>query len=709
MGAEEGHVRKPLPSPGEISKLPKDGGDEFNRLIFSKSPYLLQHARNPVNWYSWGKEAFETAKKENKPVFLSIGYTTCHWCHVMEHESFEDEEVAKLINEHFIPVKVDREERPDIDEVYMTVTQAMTGGGGWPMTVFMTPDKDPFFCGTYFPKESVGNRPGIKFILEQIEKSWRDDRENVVTTAERISQHLGDVMTTTPGGAVSPDIFDKAFEEFKGRYDKDNGGFSTRPKFPVPTNLLYLMRYHKRSGNSEALEMVEKTLREMRYGGVYDHVGYGIHRYSTDPVWLVPHFEKMLYDQALAVIAYTEAWQITGDEFYSRTAREILSYVLRDMTSPEGGFYSAEDADSEGVEGKFYVWSVKEIETVLGKDDAEFFARTFNLTQEGNYLDEATHRKTGNNIPHLQEPLSDADRERLEPLRKKLYAHRETRVHPQKDDKILTDWNGLMIAAFARAGQAFDEPEYIEVARKAADFVLDKLLTDEGRLLKRYRQGEAGLTAHLEDYSFMIWALLDVYESTFETRYLKKAVELQAVTDKFFQDKEGKGYFMTATDSEELIVRAKKLYGGAIPGGNSIAILNLSRLYRMTGDDEYAQQAEDVVRAFSNELPKSASVYPLVLCGIDFQHGPGHEIVICGKQGAEDVAAMVKEIRKAYLPNKVILLRDDDNAEALAELAPYTKEQKSMEGKATAYICQDFACQLPTADVKKMKENLGVK
>ena len=709
MEAEEGKVRKPLPSAGEIAKLPEDGGEEFNRLVFSHSPYLLQHARNPVDWRPWSKEAFEAARKEGKPVFLSIGYTTCHWCHVMEHESFEDEEVATIINKHFIPVKVDREERPDIDEVYMTVTQALTGRGGWPMTVVMTPDKNPFFAGTYFPRESVGGRPGIKFILEKLREAWETDRENVVATARGISKRLGEVMDTAPGGAVPPDIFDKAFTEYQKRYDSEHGGFSRSPKFPVPPNLMFLLRYHKRSGNDEALAMVEKTLRGMRYGGVYDHVGFGIHRYSTDREWLVPHFEKMLYDQALATMVYIEAYQVTGDDFYSQVAREILTYVQRDMTSPGGGFYSAEDADSEGVEGKFYVWSIDEINDVLGEKDGAFFIKAFNLTREGNFVEEASRERTGNNIPHLRKTLSQEEKGRFEPLRQKLFDHRESRIHPQKDDKVLTDWNGLMIAAFARAGQALNDRDYISAARRAADFVIDHLHTDEGRLLKRYRQGQVGLTAHLEDYAFMIWGLLDVYESTFDTRYLKQAIELQAVTDKFFKDTEGQGYFMTATDAEKLIVRAKKLYGGAIPGGNAASILNLLRLYRMTGEEGYALQGEDVIRAFSSEMQRQASGFPLVLCGIDFQQGPGHEIVVSGKDGSADVLEMVRAIRKPFLPNKVLLFRDDSNHETLAQLASYTAEQKSIEGKATAYICQDFSCQLPTTDLKTVLKTLGIR
>jgi uncharacterized protein YyaL (SSP411 family) len=705
MDAEEGHVRKPLPSQEEIAKLPEDGGKEFNRLIFEQSPYLLQHARNPVDWRPWGEAAFAEAKRQDKPVFLSIGYTTCHWCHVMEHESFEDEEVAALINGSFIAVKVDREERPDIDEVYMQITQGITGGGGWPMTVVMTPDKHAFFAGTYFPKESVAGRPGIKRVITELHKAWVERREEVEETALNISAQVGQMMGASPGGDLDVEILDTAFEQFVSRYDSKRGGFAVRPKFPVPPNLLFLLRYHHRTGNPEALEMVEKTLTGMRHGGVYDQIGFGIHRYATDPEWLVPHFEKMLYDQALVTIANLEAYQVTGKQKYARTAREILSYVQRDMTSPEGGFYSAEDADSEGEEGKFYVWSSDEIREVLGEEDAEFFLETFHFKDEGNFLEESTREKTGTNIPHLKEDPLDEVLERIEPLRKKLFEVREKRIHPQKDDKILTDWNGLMIAAFARAAQVLGDGEYKAVAAKASDFVLDKLTTEDGRLLKRYRQGEAGLTAHLEDYTFMIWGLLDTYEATFEVRYLEKAIELQGMMDEFFWDEQEGGYFTIADDAEQLIVRAKKLYGGAIPSGNAAAIGNLLRLHRMTGQPHYATRGDELVRAFSAELGQNSMVYPLALVWLDFQFGPSKEIVISGDQADSMIAAL----RKPYLPNKVILHRTGDNAEALAKLAPYTETQISVDGKATAYVCESFACKMPTTGISVMLKNLGVK
>lgn len=707
ISAEEGRARKPLPTPEEVAGLPADGGEKFNRLVFEKSPYLLQHARNPIAWWPWSEEAFAEAKRLDKPVFLSVGYATCHWCHVMERESFEDEEVAALINERFIAIKVDREERPDIDDVYMQVTQAMTGSGGWPMTVMMTPDKHPFFAGTYFPKESLAGRPGIKLLITEMHKAWVEKRDEVESTATAISEQLVNMTAGSPGGDLEVAIFDTAYEQFASQYDPKMGGFAMRPKFPVPPNLNFLMRYHLRSGKPEALEMVEKTLTEMRRGGIYDQVGFGMHRYSTDREWLVPHFEKMLYDQGLVAVAYLEAYQITGKEFYARTAREILAYVDRDMKSVTGGFYSAEDADSEEVEGKFYVWTNAEIREVLGEEDGDFYIETFHFTEEGNFLEEATQVRTGANIPHLKEELLDEARERVEGLRVKLYEAREKRVHPFKDDKILTDWNGLMISAYAKAAKILGDEAYAATAAKAADFVLTELRDEDGRLLKRYRQGESGLTAHIEDYAFMIRGLLDLYETNFEVRYLAEAIALQAIADEFFLDPEKGGYFTVAEDAEQLIVRAKKLYGGAIPSGNAVSISNLSRLYRMTGNPAYAKRNDELIRAFSGEIGQQPMVYPVALCGLDFTFGPAHEIVISGEKDSEDTRAMIDALRKEFRPNQVILLRTPENAEALAKIAPYTETQLSINGKATAYVCRNFACKVPTNEVATMLESIG--
>jgi len=707
--AEKAPSRGALPSAEEIAKLPADGGEEFNRLVFEKSPYLLQHARNPVDWWPWGEAAFAEAARLDKPIFLSIGYSTCHWCHVMEHESFEDAEVAALINEHCIPVKVDREERPDIDEVYMQVTQAITGGGGWPMTVMMTPEKHPFFAGTYFPKETVAGRPGIKRVIMELSKAWTERREEVDSTALGISDQLEQMMGGAPGGDLESGIFDTAYEQFAAKYDASHGGFSIRPKFPVAPNLNFLLRYHLRTGRPEALEMVEKTLVAMRRGGIFDHVGYGMHRYSTDREWLVPHFEKMLYDQALASVAYLEAYQVTGKEFYARAAREILDYVDRVMTAPEGGFYSAEDADSEGVEGKFYLWTIDEIKSVLGEEDGEFFAETFHLEESGNFLDEATRAKTGENIPYLKEDLLDEARATVEGMRKKLFLQREKRIHPLKDDKILTDWNGLMITAYAKAAQVLGEERYKTSAVKATEFILTDLTDGRGRLLKRHREGESGLTAQFEDYTFFIRALLDLYETTFEVRYLEKAISFQGIADEFFLDREKGGYFTVASDAEQLIVRAKKLYGGAIPSGNAMSIGNLARLYRITGNPDYATRNDELIRAFSGEIGTQPMVYPLALCGLDFNFGPTHEVVISGERDDAGTLAMIAALRKDFRPNQVVILRTPENAGALAKVAPYTETQVSVGGKATAYVCRNFACKVPTEEIATMLKSISEK
>ncbi len=507
---------------------------KHNRLINESSPYLLQHATNPVDWYPWGEEAFAKAKKEDKPIFLSIGYSTCHWCHVMEHESFADEEVAVLLNQYFVAVKVDREERPDIDQVYMTVTRTMTGRGGWPNSVFLTPDKKPFFAGTYFPKQARWGLPGLMELLPKIAEIWQNDRENVLKSAERITDLLASRADPGPGDVLDQNILDKARDQLADIYDPQYGGFGQAPKFPRPHTLAFLLRRYHHNQDTRALAMVEKTLTRMRLGGIYDHIGYGFHRYSTDGQWLVPHFEKMLYDQAMLAMAYTEAFQATAKEFYARSAREILTYILRDMTSKEGGFYSAEDADSEGVEGKFYLWTLPQIQQAIGENDTETLKKIYNLEEGGNFKSPEAEPAAGSNILHLKKTLPDLAaelgipekqlRQRLGKNREQLFRIRQKRIHPFKDDKILTDWNGLMIAAMAKAGLALDEPRYLSAAAKAADFIMLKLRDKNGRLLKRYRKGNAGLPAHLNDYAFVVWGFLELYQASFKTVYLQEAI-----------------------------------------------------------------------------------------------------------------------------------------------------------------------------------------
>ena len=687
-----------------------------NRLKDEKSPYLLQHADNPVDWYPWGEEAFEKARKENKPILLSIGYSTCHWCHVMEHESFEDEEVAKLMNETFISIKVDREERPDIDNIYMAVCQLMSKAGcGWPLNVIMTPDKKPFFAGTYIPKESRYGRMGMMEFIPKVKGLWESDRENVLQSADAVTDALKkatDVSQNTQGKDLSTKTLDTAYNQLLRNFDETNGGFGTRPKFPTPHNHLFLLRYWKRTADPLALQMVEKTLKEMRLGGIYDHVGFGFHRYSTDQNWLLPHFEKMLYDQAMLVMSYTELYQATGKKEYENTAREILTYVLRDMTSDEGGFYSAEDADSEGEEGKFYVWTEEELKETLGKEDAELIIKTFNTTKPGNFTEEAGGHQTGANLLHLKKPLreiaisyevSEAEFSgKIEKARNILFNEREKRIHPYKDDKILTDWNGLMIAALAMSGRVFNEPKYTEAAEKAANFILKDMRDPQGKLLHRYRQGEAGITANVDDYAFMIWGLLELYESTFDIEYLKAALSLQSDMDKGFWDDKNGGYYFTSNDAEELISRQKEIYDGAIPSGNSVAGVNLLKFSRITGDVEYEQKAAKLGKAFSETIESGPMAYTLFMTGLDLGLGPSYEVVIVGNPDNDDTKAMIEALRKTYSPNKVVLLRENSDDAEITGIAEFTKAQLSMEGKATAYVCLNHVCNLPTTDVNKM-------
>jgi uncharacterized protein YyaL (SSP411 family) len=691
-----------------------------NRLINETSPYLLQHAYNPVDWYPWGPEAFERAHKENKPVFLSIGYSTCHWCHVMAHESFEHPEVAMLMNETFVSIKVDREERPDIDNVYMSACQVMTGSGGWPLSIIMTPDKKPFFAATYIPREGRFGLIGMTALIPHIRELWATRRGEALSLSNKIATVLQQTSQDTPGKELNEATVKLTYEQLSERFDKQHAGFSIAPKFPTPHNLLFLLRYWKRYGVQAALDMVEKTLQAMRRGGIYDHVGFGFHRYSTDSQWLVPHFEKMLYDQAMLAMAYTEAYQATGKEDYAKTAREIFTYVLRDMTASEGGFYSAEDADSEGKEGKFYLWTQEEVRQALGNEELDFIDRVFNIEKDGNFAEQTTGRKSGYNILHLRKALvelaSDLNlsqqdlQEHLEVIRQKLFAHREKRVYPMKDDKILTDWNGLMIAALAKGAQAFDEPEYAEAARRAADFILSNMSKLDGRLWHRYRDGQAGVEANLDDYAFLAWGLIELYEATFNARYLEAALKLTDNMIRHFWDEDSGGLYLTPDDGESLLVRKKEIYDGAIPSGNSVAMLNLLRLGHMISNSDLEEKAAKIGSAFSGSVEQSPSAHTQLMVSLDFAIGPCYEVVIAGKAKAEDTKAMVKALRTRFLPNKVVLLNPDGRElPGIAKLAEFTKNQRSIDGIATAYVCMNYNCKPPTTDINKMLELLDVR
>jgi uncharacterized protein YyaL (SSP411 family) len=705
--------RLPILSVQELAKLPPDGGPDYNRLIFEKSPYLLQHARNPVNWYSWSDESFAKAREEDKPVFLSIGYATCHWCHVMEHESFEDPQVAALMNDAFICIKVDREERPDIDQIYMTVCQAMTGSGGWPLTIIMTPNKRPFFAGTYYPKESRSQRIGMIDLVPRISDLWKNEREKLLDNAEQVVAFLQKNTVGESGSDLGPEILNTAYHQLNDRFDDIYGGFGSAPKFPSPHNLTFLLRYWKRTGEDRALEMVEKTLQKMRMGGIFDQVGFGFHRYATDVQWLLPHFEKMLYDQAMLAMAYVECYNATGKEEYARIAREIFSYVLRDMTAPEGGFYSAEDADSEGEEGLFYLWTTDEFREVLGKEDGDIFIKLFNLQDDGNFSEEASGKKTRRNIPHLKKSLGELAPEhnfsevelqdRWENARRKLFVVREKRIHPLKDDKILTDWNGLMIAALAKGAVVLDESEYAQAAQKAVNFIWETLRDKEGRLLKRYRQGEAGLPAHLDDYAFLVWGLLELYEATFKVEYLQQAIELNQQMLTNFWDAQNDGLYFTVDSLGDLLIRTKEIYDGATPSGNSVAAFNLLRLGRMTANPEFEEKARAIGRTFSSQVNQVPMGHTQLMSAFNFAFGPSYEVVIAGKSDADDTRAMFKALQRNYVPNKVILFRPvGSKSPEIVKLAGFTEFQTAIDGKATAYVCQNYACNAPTTDTVEM-------
>ncbi|MDO8725810.1 MAG: thioredoxin domain-containing protein [Candidatus Methanoperedens sp.] len=681
-----------------------------NRLALEKSPYLLQHAHNPVDWYPWGSDAFEKAKKEDKPIFLSSGYSTCHWCHVMEKESYEDEEVAKLMNEVFVSIKIDREERPDIDGIYMKICQAMTGSGGWPLNIILTPDKKPFFAATYLPKKSKFGRQGMMEIIPQIRDIWKMNKDRAEALAAEVISSLKDEQKA--GEELKEDVLNVAYEQLLGAFDEQYGGFGGAPKFPTPHNLMFLLRNWKRTGDIMALRMVERTLLALSMGGIYDHVGSGFHRYSTDAGWIVPHFEKMLYDQALLAMAYTEAYQATGNDEFKRTAREIFTYVLRDMTSPEGGFYSAEDADSEGVEGRFYVWAEEEIDSILG-EDSELMKKVFGIDKHGNFREKGS--SSGKNILHLSKTLPELEADlklsaqeilrRMSDAKQKLFAARENRVHPGKDDKILADWNGLMIAALAKGASTFNKPEYADAACRAADFILSRMRGKDGRLFHRYREGEADVMSFLDDHAFLTWGLIELYEATFKVSYLNAALEITQKMIEHFWDKEKHGLYFTADDGEELIFRKKEIYDGALPSGNSVAMLNLSRLGRMTANMEFEEKAAQIGRAFSGTIWQMPMVYTQMMVALDFALGPTSEVVIAGEAGAEDTKAMLAALRREFMPGKVVILRTVEDTEIIG-IAEYARDLKSIEGRATAYVCRNYSCQLPVTDAGKMMELL---
>ncbi|CAH0437070.1 thioredoxin domain-containing protein [Clostridium neonatale] len=669
--------------------------NKSNRLINEKSPYLIQHAYNPINWYPWGEEAFEDAKKEDKPIFLSIGYSTCHWCHVMAHESFEDENVAAILNKFFISIKLDREERPDVDSVYMTVCQALTGSGGWPLTIIMTTDQKPFFAGTYFPKTSRYGMPGLIEILESVATQWKNSKEKLINSSDNILKELGKFFVSESNDTkLSEKNLKNGYNQLLKSFDIKYGGFSPAPKFPTPHKLMFLLRYYKMYDETNALEMVETTLGSMYRGGLFDHIGYGFSRYSTDDKYLVPHFEKMLYDNALLVIAYLEAYEITKNPLYKDISIKSLEYVFRELTSNEGGFYCAQDADSEGEEGKYYVFTPDEIKIILGEEDGNYFNEYYDITDEGNF--------EGKSIPNLIKNSNyNKKDEKIDVLAQNILDYRNERYSLHKDDKILTSWNGLMIAALSKAYKVLEDEKYLEYAKKAIDFIYNNLVDSKGRLFARYREKEAKYKAILDDYAFLTYGLIELYESSYEILYLKKAIDLtEAMIDLFFDEKNA-GFFLYGKDSEKLIARPKELFDGAIPSGNSVAAYNLIRLARITGKSLFEEISKDVLDYIAGSIISEEINHSFFLIASSFALNKTKEL-ICVIKDESEKEKIKDTLSDMQAFNLTVIIKNEENSSELEELIPYTKDYTLKDNKATYYLCEGNSCFPPTNNLNEI-------
>ena len=697
-----------------------------NHLISEKSPYLQQHAHNPVDWYPWGEAAFEKARREDKPIFLSIGYSTCHWCHVMERESFESPAIAAILNQSFVPVKVDREERPDVDHIYMMYVQATTGSGGWPMSVFLTPGRMPFFGGTYFAPDDRYGRPGFSVVLERIAEAWKTQHDKILESSGNVMEQLKLHSESAVAGnaALSKSTLDACFQYFRRTFDTAHGGFGDSPKFPRPVVLNFLLRYHHSSGRLEALDMTLHTLRAMADGGMHDQLGGGFHRYSVDERWFVPHFEKMLYDQAQLAISYIEAYQITHDSLYAAIARATLDYVLRDMTHPDGGFYSAEDADSvidpanpkvKG-EGAFYLWTAQELEQILGEPLAKMFAFRYGVEPNGNVHHDPHGEFPGKNILYVRHTVAETAQNfsisaeactlQLSGAAEQLLKVRSTRIRPHLDDKVLTSWNALMISAFAKSAQALDEPVYLDAAARAMEFILSRMYdTRTGLLLRRYRDGDAAISGFLDDYAFLIAALLDLYETDFDPQRIELAIKLAGKMRELFEDPSDGAFFTTAAGDPTLVLRMKDDYDGAEPSGNSIALLDLERLAHRTDRAEYRETAERTLRALSPKMAGQPVAVPQMLVAFDYSLAVRREVVIVG--GRREVRPFLHQLRSRFLPHTVVLLVDsEDTRRELQQIFPAVVDMRELNGQPTAYVCQGYVCQLPVNEVSKFVELL---
>ena len=708
-----------------------------NRLALEKSPYLLQHKHNPVDWYPWGQEAFDKAKAEDKLIFLSVGYSTCHWCHVMERESFENEEIAKIMNKYFVCVKVDREERPDVDKVYMSFVQATTGGGGWPMNCWLTPDLKPVVGATYFPPVDKFGRPGFPTVLNQIATAWEMDRASLVERGDQILNALKEHFTPSDINEqqLGPKTLDTAYRAIAQNYDQELGGFGSAPKFPRPVALNFLQRYAvqktaQEADRKKAREMALFTLDRMAAGGMYDHLGGGFHRYSVDQFWHVPHFEKMLYDQAQLTIAYLEAFQVSGDEKYARIAREIMTYVLRDMTDEAGGFYSAEDADSffehgkpEHGEGAFYVWEQAEIVRLLGAEKAKRFNEFYGVVKSGNAPDgsDPHNEFTGKNILIQRLTLADAAKKfnlsikelskELATSRQTLFQVREKRPRPHLDDKVITAWNGLMISAFSKAYQVLNDPDYLKAATDAAGFIKKELFnTEQATLIRNYREGASEIDGFVDDYAFLIQGLLDLYEASFDIAWIDWARSLQSTQDRLFYDQDSAGYFSATGQDPSILLRLKEDYDGAEPSPNSVSIMNLLRLAQITADDQRLAQAKKTLSHFSQSIIDQPASAPQMLAALNFSLVKAKQVVIAAKPDADDLQPMLRSLHRPFIPNKIVLLADGGNAQAsLAKQLAFLETVAPINNQATAFVCEDFVCQLPTTDITQFEALLGAR
>ncbi|WKY47229.1 thioredoxin domain-containing protein [Eubacteriaceae bacterium ES3] len=676
---------------------------KHNLLIFEKSPYLLQHAYNPVNWHPWSEEAFAKAKHESKPIFLSIGYSTCHWCHVMEKESFEDQEVAAVLNRYFICIKVDREERPDIDQIYMTFAQMSRGQGGWPLNVFLTSDQKPFYSGTYFPKYSRNGKMGLLDVLRGIASQWEDKRSELTNSAQRITRLLNEMETTHKRTEMSDTAMRDAYNYYRENFDPDYGGFNKAPKFPSPHVLLFLMRFYRVTREKEALTMVEKTLEQMYKGGIFDHVGYGFSRYSTDSKWLVPHFEKMLYDNALMIMVYTECYQITGKSLYREIADKVIKYLIRDLKSLEGGFYSAEDADSEGIEGKFYLWSKQKIEKILSPEDASFLFRYYPMDRIGNFQGLNILNLISTDLRSLEKP---GIKERLDGILKSLYEQRNKRVKPDKDDKILTAWNALTVTALSMAGRIFDNETYIGYAKATMHFIEKRITDDYGKLMARYRKGEARYPAYLDDYAYVTWAYVELYQATFDTRFLEKAfVKMEEIMDNFGDEEGSKGFYIYGRDGERLIARPKEIIDNVMPSGNAITLFLLIKLGKIGNRRDYLEKADSMLTYFAGKINEAPMVYTMMLTGKMLMDFGKQEIVMTGDLNDPLTQEMIKEINSHYLPLAFVLLNKSE--QDFASINPVLKSFKRVDDKTTAYVCDVTGCKPPVNDLSGLKEILN--